>query len=43
MRPAIGIKPKYQELLLTKKASKEYAFGEPILMDEIDCSGGEGV
>lgn len=43
VRPAIGIKPKYQELLLTKKASKEYAFGEPILMDEIDCSGGKGV
>ena len=35
IRPAIGIKPKYQEELLTKTASRDYAFGEPILMDEI--------
>lgn len=35
VRPAIGIKPKYQEKLLMKTASRDYDFGDPILMDEI--------
>jgi N-acetylneuraminate synthase/pseudaminic acid synthase len=35
IRPAIGIKPKYYHQLLTKKAKKEYRFGEPILMSEL--------
>lgn len=36
IRPAIGIKPKYYKQLLTKTAKKEYRFGEPILMSEIE-------
>lgn len=36
IRPAIGIKPKYYRELLQRKAKKEYRFGEPILMDEIE-------
>ena len=35
VRPAIGIKPKYYECLLSRKAKKDYAFGEPISMEEI--------
>lgn len=35
IRPAIGIKPKYYEQLLTKTAKKDYGFGEPIQMSEI--------
>lgn len=35
IRPAIGIKPKYYKELLGKEAKKEYQFGEPISMDEI--------
>lgn len=36
IRPAIGIKPKYYKQLLAKTAKKEYRFGEPILMSEIE-------
>ena len=35
IRPAIGIKPKYYNELLTKCAKKDYRFGEPIGMEEI--------
>lgn len=35
IRPALGIKPKYYNTLLTKNAKKDYRFGEPITMDEI--------
>ena len=35
IRPAIGIKPKYYNQLLEKKAKKDYQFGEPIEMNEI--------
>lgn len=35
IRPAVGIKPKYQEKLLGKAASRDYAFGEGISMDEL--------
>jgi N-acetylneuraminate synthase/pseudaminic acid synthase len=35
IRPAIGIKPKYYSELLGKHARREYAFGEPIQMDEL--------
>lgn len=35
IRPAIGIKPKYYRNLLGRKAKKEYNFGEPITMEEI--------
>lgn len=35
IRPALGIKPKYYNTLLTKKATKDYRFGEPITMEEI--------
>lgn len=35
IRPAIGIKPKYYNALLEKKASKNYGFGEPISMEEL--------
>jgi N-acetylneuraminate synthase/pseudaminic acid synthase len=36
IRPAIGIKPKYYHELLTKKAKKEYRFGEPIAQSEVE-------
>ncbi|MGN0513849.1 MAG: pseudaminic acid synthase [Lachnospiraceae bacterium] len=36
IRPAIGIKPKYYSELLTKKASRDYKFGEPISICEIE-------
>ena len=36
IRPAIGIKPKYYNKLLGKKAKHKYAFGAPILMDELE-------
>lgn len=35
IRPAIGIKPKYYEILLEKEAQKEYRFGEPIAEMEL--------
>ncbi len=35
IRPAIGIKPKYYNTLLQKKAKKSYQFGEPIQMEEL--------
>lgn len=35
IRPAIGIKPKYYDDLLGRSAKKEYAFGEPIQMEEL--------
>jgi N-acetylneuraminate synthase/pseudaminic acid synthase len=35
IRPAIGIKPKYYSELLGKPARREYAFGKPIQMDEL--------
>lgn len=35
IRPAIGIKPKYYHTLLTQNAKKDYKFGEPILMEEL--------
>ncbi len=35
IRPAIGIKPKYYNQLLGKKAGKAYKFGSPIEMSEI--------
>lgn len=35
IRPAIGIKPKYMDVLLGRPAKKDYAFGEPIGMDEV--------
>lgn len=36
IRPAIGIKPKYFEELMTRKANKDYKFGEPISIDEVN-------
>ena len=30
IRPAIGLKPKYYQQLIGKKAKKAYKFGEPI-------------
>lgn len=36
VRPAIGIKPKYFEQLMGKKAQKAYSFGEPISEIEIE-------
>lgn len=36
IRPSIGIKPKYLPLLLGRPAKKNYAFGAPIGMDEIE-------
>ncbi len=36
VRPAIGIKPKYYNTLLKKTASKDYEYGQPIGMDEIE-------
>lgn len=36
IRPAIGIKPKYYRALLGKRAKKEYRFGEPIDIAEIE-------
>lgn len=36
IRPAIGIKPKYYEKLLTKKAKRDYRFGEPIDPEALD-------
>lgn len=36
IRPAIGIKPKYMDVLLGKAAKKDYAFGDPICMDELE-------
>jgi len=36
IRPAIGIKPKYYPALLGKKAKKDYAYGEPIVMSELE-------
>ena len=35
IRPAIGIKPKYYKELLERKAKKEYKFGEPISIEEV--------
>ncbi len=36
IRPAIGIKPKYMDALLGKPSKKDYNFGEPIKMEELD-------
>ncbi|MDD6208573.1 MAG: SAF domain-containing protein, partial [Clostridiales bacterium] len=36
IRPGIGLLPKYYPKLLTKTAKKDYAFGEPIAMSEIE-------
>lgn len=36
IRPAIGIKPKYYDSLLGRRAGKAYRFGEPIQMDELE-------
>lgn len=36
VRPAIGMKPKYYSQLLGKEAKKEYRFGEPIQMSELE-------
>lgn len=35
VRPAIGIKPKYYEILLSKNAKKDYDFGDPIDISEV--------
>ena len=35
VRPAIGLKPKYYNELLGRKAKKAYRFGEPIQMEEL--------
>lgn len=35
IRPSIGVKPKYYNLLLNKKAKKNYSFGDPISMEKI--------
>lgn len=37
IRPAIGLKPKYYQMLLGKKAKKSYEFGEGISSDELYC------
>ena len=36
IRPGIGIPPKYYHTLLTRKAGKDYAFGDPIVMSELE-------
>ena len=36
IRPAIGIKPKYYQNLLGRRAKRAYEFGEPVLMCEIE-------
>lgn len=36
IRPAIGLKPKYYEELLGKKAKKEYEFGDGIEIGEVE-------
>ena len=36
IRPAIGIKPKYMAALLGKEAKKDYEFGDPITMEEVE-------
>lgn len=36
IRPADGIKPKYYKELLTKQAKRDYEFGDPIQMEELD-------
>ena len=36
IRPASGIKPKYYQDILGKRAKKAYEFGEPILKSELD-------
>lgn len=36
IRPAIGLKPKYYEKLLGRKAKQSYEFGDPILDKEIE-------
>lgn len=36
VRPALGIKPKYFNKLIGKKAKKTYDFGDPIVMEEIE-------
>ncbi len=35
IRPAIGIKPKYYETLLGRRAKKAYEFGDPVSMEEL--------
>ena len=35
IRPAIGIKPKYYETLLSQTAKKDYEFGDPIDIVEV--------
>lgn len=39
IRPAIGIKPKHYPALLGKRAKKSYAFGDPIVMSELESEG----
>lgn len=36
IRPAIGIKPKYYQNLLGKRAKRAYEFGEPVLKSELE-------
>lgn len=36
IRPAIGVKPKYYQTLLGRRAKKSYEFGEPIVMQEVE-------
>jgi N-acetylneuraminate synthase/pseudaminic acid synthase len=36
IRPAIGIKPKYYSQLIGRNAKHSYAFGAPILIDEVE-------
>ena len=36
IRPAIGIKPKYYNMLIGKKSKQDYEFGAPIEITEID-------
>lgn len=36
IRPAIGIKPKYYAQLLGREAKKDYRFGEPIQIEEVE-------
>lgn len=36
IRPSDGVKPKYYKELLSKKAKKDYDFGEPISYEELD-------
>lgn len=35
IRPAVGMKPKYYQELIGKRAKQEYRFGEPISMQEL--------